>query len=92
VRSPPSPKRGQKENKKRKRGKSRMEREKTKAKLMAWTLFPTGLALFFIAMFFGVGIPGTNLLMTYSMDAVALLGLILMSIAVAAAYAYFRGA
>jgi len=72
--------------------KSRMEREKTKAKLMAWTLFPTGLALFFIAMFFGVGIPGTNLLMTYSMDAVALLGLILMSIAAAATYAYFRGA
>jgi len=69
-----------------------MEREKTKAKLIALTLFPTGLALLFIAMFFGGGIPGTNLLMTYSMNAVALLGLILMSIAAAATCAYFRGA
>jgi len=67
-----------------------MEREKTRAKLMAWILFPTGLTLFFIAMFFGVSIPGTNLLMTYLMDAVALLGLILMGIAAAATYAYFR--
>lgn len=66
--------------------------EKVKAKVMAWTLFPVGLSLFFVAMLLGVNTPGAEILLANLIKGVALLGLILVSIAVAAIYAYFKEA
>ncbi len=66
-----------------------MGKEKTRAKLMAWTLFPTGLLLFILAMLL-VNVRGDELSWLYLMDAIALLGIIFVAVATAATYVYFK--
>jgi len=61
-----------------------------RAKLMAWIAFPVGLLLFFVAMLSAPYIPGTKLLLLYLVDTIALLGLILIVVAMYAIYFYFE--